>query len=223
MSTTLTPTLGLIKPAYNTEKNAWGDHVNNSFNLIDDFASKAVRQIGTGGGSNGALAIALPNASADLITRCRLIMGAVRAPDGSNIFARLSNDNAATFKSGASDYDYVRADVSAKSGGTQTFAGSTGASGILLTPTLNLPATDGNYLAIDIDIFNNASTFFTRLTWVGNVVDNDGSGYRTDVRGSGAFLVTSAAPTHLRVSGSLAGDFNQAITSRWVLLTVPKN
>lgn len=221
MADTITPYLGLTAPEVGTPD--YAPKINANLPLIDAFVPKTVYSVSSGG-ATPALTIALPNVGAITVSRFRLVMGSLRVPAGAQLYCRFSNDGGSTYASGASDYDYARTDLSAKSAGTQTFDGSSGASAIFLSPALraSVPSEAGS-MTLDIDLFANAGNFSTHVIGSGQFINNDGSGYRTAVQIAGAFLPTTAAATHVRISGVLAGNFSQTISCFWSLLSVPFN
>lgn len=219
MSTTTTTYLGLIKSGFNTEKDAWGEHLNDSFDLIDAFALKVPARLNSGSVSNALLDITLPTG----FERFQIVLTNIRGIDNAaELFARLSFNSGSSYLDGASDYEYVRRDLSSKSSGTQTLAGGT-ASAIMLSPGLKqVTTTWANTLTLTLDWSLVASDVKVSLEGVGNFRNSDSTGYRTrsDVAGSYAGTQVSR-PTNIRIGGLSSGSYTDGIDADWALFGIP--
>jgi hypothetical protein len=104
MSTSTTPNLGLIKSGFNSEKDDWGTHLNDSFDLIDGFAGKVPIKLASGTVSGGTLSLAVPAG----FRHFELQLRDIRVPtanDGGSLFCRLSTGGA--YQTGGAAYGYA--------------------------------------------------------------------------------------------------------------------
>ena len=219
MSTTTTPNLGLIKSAYNTEKDDWGGHLNDSFDLIDAFAGKTPIRLANGTAISPATTTITLSSS---YTAFRLVVTNVSSADGVEAYLR--------FTVGASlvttNYDFVRTDTSTKAGGTQDIFGASSQAAVILSKPLLLQSSDtdtaGSFV---IDIVNKPSTVsFGRISVMaeGEYRSNvDTTGYITHSKASGKLLTQTARAASISIGGRLSSDYTAGIRCSYALFGLP--
>lgn len=115
MSITTTPNLGLIKSAYNTEKDDWGTHINDSFDLVD---ANVPVLLSSGTLSAAILNLTLPSAYRGWELRLKGIRSVYST--GPKLFARLSV--AGVYAGSGYGYNYTGADGAGAVSGSATGA-----------------------------------------------------------------------------------------------------
>lgn len=122
--------------------------------------------------------------------------GVVPATSAATLIMRVSIDNAVSYKSGASDYKYALTGY--LEGGTANSAGSTAASGILVTGGL---ATTANLAAVSTIVVPNpaSATVIKPIRVTTEYNTSSGAGWAS-LHGLGLYSAANTAITHIRLA-----------------------
>jgi hypothetical protein len=225
MADTITTYLGLTAPEVGTA--GYAPKINADLVLIDTAHGTKLAHLVQSGATAGAASydIVFP---APLAASYILVIEAIRSSTTDNIglWARLSIDGGANFLSGASDYEYVRRDLSNQAGGTQALVGSSAASYIPLTPeTLkgaSTTASPRHRIVMQIASTSLPAASIVDTCLEVNAVYKTTSGYRARSEISAAPAISTAAGVSaVRLGGVQTGTLTFQLGLNYALYAVP--